>query len=183
MKKKIALFFSRVFKIWYRLRYAGHVFFGKNVIVDHKLHFRGKGKLIIGNEVNLWTHSEPNQFFTYDAEAVVEIGNRSRINGVSIHCRKNVKIGDDCLVGSCTLLDTDFHSIYFEKRNEADAAISKPIVIGDKVWLGGQSAVLKGVSVGEGAVVGFRAVVTKDVLQNTVVAGNPAVAVKTISAN
>jgi maltose O-acetyltransferase len=53
-----------------------------------------------------------------------------------------------------------------------------PIEIGENVWLAGQSAVLKGVTVGKNSVVAYRAVVTGDVPPNVVVAGNPARVVK-----
>lgn len=179
--KKFALLLSVVFKIFYKLRYGRHLSFGKRVIVDHRLRFRGQGKLIIGNDVNLWAHEEWNRFHTYDAEAVIQIGDRSRLNGIFVHCKKSVILGEDCLVGSCTLLDTDFHAIDFEKRNNHNAVVSKPILIGNKVWLAGQSVVLKGVTIGERAVVGFRAVVGKDVPAKAVVAGNPAQLVKVLN--
>lgn len=178
MKKKLACAVSIIFKIFYKIRYGSRISFGKNVVVDHKLLLRGPGKLINGDNVNLWTHHERNEFHTYAREATIHIGDRSRMNGISIHCKKSVTIGKDCLSGSCTLLDTDFHSIYFEKRNDPEAVASKPIVVGDKVWLGGQSAVLKGVTIGEKAIVAFRAVVSKDVAAQAVVAGNPAQVVK-----
>jgi len=49
------------------------------------------------------------------------------------------------------------------------------------VWAGGQSAILKGVTIGENSIVGFRAVVTRDVPPNVVVAGNPAGVVKELA--
>ena len=57
-------------------------------------------------------------------------------------------------------------------------ADSAPIVIGDSVWIGEYAAILKGVTIGTGAVVASHAVVTKDVPPYTVVAGNPARVVK-----
>jgi galactoside O-acetyltransferase len=50
----------------------------------------------------------------------------------------------------------------------------RPVRIGDKVWIGFGASILKGVNVGEGSVVGAKAVVTRDVPPYTVVAGNPA---------
>ncbi|MNN74185.1 putative acetyltransferase [compost metagenome] len=55
-----------------------------------------------------------------------------------------------------------------------------PITIGDNVWIGFQAAILKGVTVGEGAIIAAKAVVTKDVPAWSVVAGNPARVVKEI---
>ena len=57
-------------------------------------------------------------------------------------------------------------------------AESKPIVIEDNVWIGEYSAVLKGVTIGEGSIVASHSVVTKDVPPHSIVAGNPARVVK-----
>ncbi|MEA3357176.1 MAG: acyltransferase, partial [Patescibacteria group bacterium] len=79
------------------------------------------------------------------------------------------------------LIDTDFHSTEPDRlskpQSESDTK-SQPITIGDSVWICGQSAILKGVSIGDNSIVGFRAVVTKNVPPNIVVAGNPARIVK-----
>jgi galactoside O-acetyltransferase len=58
---------------------------------------------------------------------------------------------------------------------------SAPIVICDRVWIGFDAVILKGVTVGEGAIVAARAVVTRDVEPYTVVAGNPAVLVRRLA--
>lgn len=167
--------------IWfYRLRYLGRVRFGKGVIVGWKFKFRGKGRVFIGDRVNLWCHEEKNQFFTYGKGAHIKIGNDSRLNGVTIQCRKSVEIGERCLIGSAIIIDNDFHSIYAEHRNDPEYVKSASIKIGNDVWVAGQSVILKGVSVGDEAVIGMRAVVTKDVPGKVVVAGNPARIVKEI---
>jgi len=53
-------------------------------------------------------------------------------------------------------------------------AKAQPVTIGDHVWIGTRALILPGVTIGDGAVVGAGSVVTKDVLPNGVVAGNPA---------
>ena len=58
---------------------------------------------------------------------------------------------------------------------------SAPVCIGDDVWIGFGASILKGVTIGEGAIVGARSVVTRDVAPYTVVAGNPARVIKTLS--
>ena len=192
LKYKIGKGLSGLFRLWFLLRYGSHVSWGKGVIVNHRFKFSGKGKLIIGDDVNLWAHKEPNEFHTYTAEAEIKIGARSRLNGVGIQCRQQVLIGEDCLIGSAVIMDNDFHSVNFEERNGGDGGAeaseaantgaagikTAPVVIENKVWLAGQCAILKGVTVESEAVVGFRAVVSKDVAMKTVVAGNPAVVVK-----
>lgn len=180
MKKNIAIFLSTFLKFFYKLRFGKKIVFGKKTILNHKFKFKGPGKLIIGDNVNLWAYKEPNEFFTYDQKALITIGDDSRLNGISIHCKESVTIGKNCLAGSCIIIDNDFHSIHFEKRNNSDFIKSKPVIIKNKVWLAGQSAILKGVTIEEESVVGFRAVVTRNVEAKTVVAGNPAQVVKRI---
>jgi len=177
-KKKIALFYSVFVRGWVKLRYGSRVSFGRRVILNCKFKFRGKGRLIIGDDVNLWAHEEENRFFTYDKGAIIEVGKGSRVNGVTVQARRGVKIGENCLIGSAMLVDTDFHSVDYRFRNDLEYVKSGKIEIGDDVWLAGQSVILKGVSVGERSVVGMRAVVTKDVAADVVVAGNPARVVK-----
>jgi len=174
MKKAIARKISFFFKLWYGVRYGRRVTFGKRVLINHKFIFRGKGRLVVGSDANLWSHGEKNGFYTFNPGAFIHVGSRSRLNGITVQCKTEVGIGEDCLAGSAILIDTDFHSVSFEHRNDTTYIKSRPIRIGDKVWIAGQSAVLKGVTVGDRAVIGFRAVVTKDVPPETIVAGNPA---------
>ena len=66
-----------------------------------------------------------------------------------------------------------------ELRHDPDAPVPcAPIVLEENVWVAGQTAILKGVTIGKNSVVAFRAVVTRDVPPNVVVAGNPARVVK-----
>jgi maltose O-acetyltransferase len=155
--------------------------FGKRVYVNHRFKFRGPGKLIIGNDVNLWAHKEWNEFQTFDKDAVIKTGDGCRINGATIQCKTSVTIGKNCIIGSAMIMDTDFHSTDHNHRNDLEFIKSKPILIGDDVWIGGQSAILKGVSIGNKSVVGFRALVTKDVPELVVVGGNPAVIIKNLN--
>ena len=84
-----------------------------------------------------------------------------------------ITIGDDVQIGPNVQLLTPTHPLDPELRR-AKWEAAEPIVIEPNAWLGGGVIVLPGVSVGENAVVGAGAVVTKDVPTNVVVAGNPA---------
>jgi acetyltransferase-like isoleucine patch superfamily enzyme len=74
------------------------------------------------------------------------------------------------------VVDTDFHPLHPEGRWRAplSAAGSRPVSIGDDVFVGARAVILKGVHIGNGAVIGAGAVVTRDVPAYAVVAGNPA---------
>jgi len=181
-KIKVAKYISKLFILLFKLRYGRRVKFGRGVIVNHKFKFRGPGALILADAVNLWCHAEPNQFLTFSKDAVIKIGKSTRINGATFQARKLIEVGEDCLIGSTIIMDNDFHSIYVGHRNDPAHIKTFPVKIKDRSWIAGQSAILKGVTIGEEAAVGFRAVVTKDVESKTVVAGNPAQVVKRLVA-
>lgn len=130
------------------------------------------------------------------------VGKNTRINGRLKGNLENVEIGDDCyidenitfltsrakikignktaIVSDCFLV-TGNHRIdipgrYFldVKDNEKLPENDKDIIIGDDVWICAKAIILKGVTIGNGAVVGAGAVVTKDVPPCAIVAGNPA---------
>ncbi|MBR2122855.1 MAG: sugar O-acetyltransferase [Lachnospiraceae bacterium] len=82
-------------------------------------------------------------------------------------------IGDNCMIGPMTGLYTVSHPLDPERR-AAGYVSGKPIVLENNVWIGGSCTILPGVTIGENAVIGAGAVVTKDIPANTVAAGNPA---------
>lgn len=91
-----------------------------------------------------------------------------------IHCSEYIHLGEGVIIGENVVIrDCDMHCIN-GKREE----ISKPIYIGDHVWIGQDSIILKGVKIGNGSVIGAGSIVTKDVPANTIVCGVPAKVVK-----
>ena len=98
-----------------------------------------------------------------------------------------ITIGNNVMIGSgCLIADNDAHPMDVEKRqvpNYYDYVVSSPVVIDDDVLIGARSIILKGVHIGQGAVVGAGSVVTKDVPPFTIVAGNPAKVVKELREN
>lgn len=92
----------------------------------------------------------------------------------TLNCFNYIEIGKNCCISdNVSIQDSDNHMINnnFEK-------MSNPIIIKDHVWIGKNSIILKGVTIGEGAIVGAGSVVTKDVPPSTLVAGNPAKIIK-----
>lgn len=132
----------------------------------------------------------------FNSEAFIRIGDRTFIgpNSLLFSC-EGIEIGSDVMISwGCTIIDTNAHSlISCERGNDVvdwakgwqyknwNVVKSKKIVIEDRVWIGFNSIILKGVRIGEGAVVGAGSVVTKDVEPYTVVAGNPAKFIKKTS--
>lgn len=86
-----------------------------------------------------------------------------------------IRIGDDCVVSQGAFLCTASH----DTSSVLLPLISAPITMEDKSWVAADAFVGKGVTIGEGAVVGARACVFKDVAPWTIVGGNPAKVIKT----
>jgi acetyltransferase-like isoleucine patch superfamily enzyme len=94
---------------------------------------------------------------------------------INLGCRfqdtGGITIGDDTLIGHGSTLTTLNHSVDPDRRADMTPA---PIVIGRKVWLGASVTVVPGVTIGDGAIAGAGAVITRDVPANAIVAGVPA---------
>ncbi len=104
-----------------------------------------------------------------DRGAVIEIGAGTFVNHrTELVAHERVRIGRDCLLAwDVLVLDSDSHAV-------DGAAVTAPVTVGDRVWIGCRATVLKGVTIGDGAVVAAGAVVVHDVPARALVAGNPA---------
>jgi maltose O-acetyltransferase len=138
------------------------------------LHLRGPGTIRIGSGANAWARAEDNFLTTLAPDAVIEVGDNVRLNGCDIQAAARVTVGDDCILGSCIVVDTDYHSVEIDRQEPGAAVATRPVSIGRNVWVAGNAAVLKGVTIGDDSVVGYGAVVVEDVPAGVVVAGNPA---------
>lgn len=108
----------------------------------------------------------------------IKIGKDVFVNsGCCFQDQGGIVLGDGCLVGHNVVFATLDHDIRPERRGDMTAA---PIVVGKNVWIGAHATILKGVTIGDGAIVAAGAVVTRDVPPNTIAAGVPARVVKTI---
>jgi maltose O-acetyltransferase len=90
-----------------------------------------------------------------------------------------VHIGSNVMLGPMVQIYTAEHPLKAKPRNQGWEK-TRPITIGDDVWIAGGAILLPGVTIGRGAVIGAGAVVTKDVAPYTVVAGNPARVIREI---
>lgn len=108
------------------------------------------------------------------------IGDRTRVwDETRIMAHKSISIGADCAISwNCTILDCDLHHLSFDGENfEPNSA---PIVIEDHVWLGCNVTVLKGVTIGTGAVIAAGSVVVSSVPAHMLAAGVPAKPIKPV---
>lgn len=101
------------------------------------------------------------------------IGHATNVNGLTkILVATEVTIGSECTLSwDVQVLDNDFHTITVGGKT---GPMSAPVHIGDRVWVGTRAVVLKGVTIGDGAVVAAGAVVTEDVAPQAIVGGIPA---------
>jgi acetyltransferase-like isoleucine patch superfamily enzyme len=108
----------------------------------------------------------------------LEIGSGTIIHAPNyIYVRKRVRIGNCCLLArSVTIMDSDGHKTAIGDGEPTEKI--REVIIKDHCWIGQNATILKGVTIGEGAVVGANAVITKDVEPRTMVAGNPATLIK-----
>lgn len=131
---------------------------------------------LTGKQVDESFHMFP-PFYT-DCGRNITVGKNVFINSnCNFQDQGGIHIGDDSLVGHKVTLATLNHGIAPHERHTLYPA---PIVIGRNVWIGSGTTILPGVTIGNNAVIGAGSVVTKDVLENTVVAGVPANVIQTI---
>ncbi len=145
--------------------------------------------------VTIDEQSQVNGRLVFDREnACISIGKRVFMNGLLI-AAENISIGDDVLIAwGVTIIDHNSHSTSFSNRSKdaVDWQVGEKnwnsvkiasVKISNKVWIGFNCIILKGVTIGEGAVIGAGSVVTKDVPDWHIVAGNPARIIREIPAN
>ena len=139
---------------------------GKRCEIKGQLFSFEGGKILIGNNVFMNYNS-----FIGSMEAVT-IGN-------DVIIATNVRIFDNNNhPTSPTQREMMSHNDFYGELWTWKYAEHKPVVIGDNVWIGEFSAILKGVTIGKGSIVASNSVVTKDVPPYVIVAGNPARVVK-----
>lgn len=130
--------------------------------------------------------SSPVWIRTTSPQASIEIGERVSITGATIACRStSVTVGEGTMIAvDVTITDTDSHALWPADSRRATPAIDedRPVSIGCDVWLAKGCTVLKGVTIGDGAVVGTMSVVTGDLPANCLAVGSPARVVRMLDA-
>jgi len=153
--------YETVMKPWYVHISGPNIRIGRN--------FTAIGEPMHRVEIGVWGREE--------GAGRIEIGNCVLMSpGSRISASDEITIGDGTMFANgAYVTDSDWHTIY--DRTKRDERVT-PVHIGRNVWLGDHATVLKGVTIGDNSVVAARAVVSKDVPANVVVAGSPARVVK-----
>jgi acetyltransferase-like isoleucine patch superfamily enzyme len=172
----------------------------KNITIKGKVYISGRPlidirdgcRLFIGENVTLNSSNKgyhlnmhsPVKLFADWPGAEIRIGDNSRLNGVCVHAGRSISIGRNCLIAAnCHIIDGSGHDLSFpdvENRVNTSGAF-KPVVIEDDVWIGANTMVLPGVTIGRGSVISANSVVNRSVPALVVAGGNPAVVIKDYS--
>lgn len=145
----------------------------------------GYGKIEIGHHVRIGNRNTWVVGIKVHNDPILQIGNYTTLGYMNlISVAKKVVIGDHCLLaGEVKIFDNNSHSLDPQKRRERtilDQSDVSPVTIEDDVWIGTNALIMKGVTIGRGAVVAAGSVVTNSVAPYTVVGGNPARVIKVI---
>jgi acetyltransferase-like isoleucine patch superfamily enzyme len=123
--------------------------------------------MVVGDHFKIWSGHRRTLISGWGR---IRIGDRVFVNsGVVMFAAKAITIGNDVAIANeAYLMDTDSHGVEGRPVKEA------PIVIGDGTWIGARAIILPGVTIGRRCLVAAGAVVSRDVPDDTLVAGNPA---------
>ena len=176
--------YFKVFMKFNRVQYGVHLdLIGLPVIFKQK-----KAELTIGDNCIIKSDFLSNLVGLYQRTIIVarengkiHIGNNVGISGATIYSKEAIQIGDYTNIGgNVKILDHDFHPIESEarKRNDMSMVGKKAIIIGENVFIGCNSLILKGSEIGDNSVVGAGSVVCGKFPANVIIAGNPARIIK-----
>lgn len=159
------------------------------ISIGKRVKFSGKcyqyrfpnSRISIGNNCTFLSRSfsnkiginRPCMISTHTKEAKIEIGNNCGFSGTVIGAFDKIVLGNNVRCGAnTTITDSDWHT------DDPRSGPTAPIIIENNVWLGVNSIVLKGVTIGENSVIGANSVVTKSIPANVIAAGNPCKVIK-----
>lgn len=135
--------------------------------ITGEVHFRGKAKIAAGAKLHI--------------SGELHVGENLNISGdAMIVCAKKISIGNNVMIAwQSIIMDTDQHNIY--DKNDTCINENKEIIIGNSVWIGARSFILKGSVVEDGSIIGANTTITKsfcDTSKNSIIAGNPVRVIK-----
>jgi acetyltransferase-like isoleucine patch superfamily enzyme len=160
---------------------------GANTRLIGEIRFkRSQGsRIVLGDSVRIYSHPAANEvigrkhstLWAMAPGALIRLDRNVGCSSVCICAASEIHIGEGTIIGAdAMILDNDFHLPLpgWEWKN-ASAETAKPIHIGRGCFIGTRAIILKGVRIGDGAVIGAGAVVTRDVPSGFMASGNPAV--------
>lgn len=149
------------------------------------------GKCVIGENFRSNNREMANPIGRFNKCSIIvgnggklSIGNNVGMSSSAIVCHNSIHIGNNVNIGgNVVIYDTDFHSINpfnrLNRKKDRENTNTKPVYIGNNVFIGAHSTILKGVEIGDNVVIGACSVVTKSIPPNEIWAGNPARFIRT----
>jgi galactoside O-acetyltransferase len=165
----------------YKILSGGYKGLVGKLSLNQPLLINGNGLVSIGEHVSIGVETSPGFWSGYSffdlrgADAFIKLGNNVKLNNNAslIADEAGITVGDNTVIGVNLLVQTsDGHSLDPAHRNDG-VQIHKPVIIGDNVFIGDKVTILKGVRIGENSTIGACSVVTGDIPENVVAAGNP----------
>ncbi len=166
-------FLGKIWKFFFLGKFSGgdslELWFGSGILGSKKNILLGKNIRLFG-----WLISDGG---------TISIGNSTTIHKKTvIRAMEEIYIGSHCDIGGeCYIQDHNSMSLNFMDRRTLSGEIShKKITIGNDVWIGRRVMIFKGVTIGDRAIIAAGSVVTHDVPEDSIAAGNPARIVKNL---
>ena len=189
------IFLTNIKPIWVLVNFLkfkiANVNFKKLPSIDGFVVIKNRGEITIGSQVKINSYrycnpvgkSHKTTFFC-SPKAKIEIGNNVSMSRVLLFSMEYIKIEEFVMLGGgVQVLDSDFHSINFNDRihkNDCNI-ISEGILLKRGAFIGADTIILKGVTIGERSVVAASSVVTKNVPDDELWGGNPARFIKKLN--
>ncbi|WP_162419554.1 acyltransferase [Cyclobacterium roseum] len=195
--------FLRFKILFYVFRNIIYFKFHKRISFGNRLRVRGSiitdignnAEFIIGDNFELTSGLMINplgrnikSYIRINSNSRILIGDNVGMSCVTLWAKKSISIGNNVKIGADVLImDSDMHSLDFHLRRDskldASNAKSAPVFIGDDVFVGTRSIIMKGVKIGARSIVAAGSVVTKSIPVDQIWGGNPAVFLKCIDKN
>jgi acetyltransferase-like isoleucine patch superfamily enzyme len=171
-----------LFNIYIRKKYKSLII-GDNTRVDWNTYFSiSNNSCKIGSNVIIQSISRgyhvgmpfPSALFIDVKGASIEIGDDTMIHGCYIHAQKEIKIGSKCAIAAgVNIIDSNGHRLDSPDRNKQRDS-PESIIIGNNVWIGLNSIILKGTTIGDNSVVSAGSIVKGHFPENSLISGNQA---------
>ncbi len=171
--------FFRVYR--FKMLSGGYPGLMGSLSLNQPLLIKGKGKVKVGKQVGIGVEASPGFWSGYSyfelrgKQASISLGDNVKLNNNAslIADHAEIRIGNDCVFGMDLLIQTgDGHNLDPAHRNE-DSYPCSSVQIEENVFVGDRVTILKGVHIGKNSTIGACSVVTGDIPENTIAAGNP----------
>jgi acetyltransferase-like isoleucine patch superfamily enzyme len=195
MRRNLKRFFSSILSVAYRttaklrrdlICFRSHAWLSSklavpldvSVVVMGPPEVHGSGMIRFGRDSLLY----PGLYLETNEGGSIEVGDAVVVSrGVHIVARARITIGHGTMIGEYTSIRDSNHTRVPGLPIRSSGYASRPITIGEEVWIGRGVTVLGGVKIGNGATIGANAVVTRDVPARTTVVGVPARAIASVA--